>query len=81
VGALVATLLPITTPLKYTVRDAQIAIQDFLDQILLNMIPLAITLVVFWLVRRGFNPLYILIALTIVGLAGGYFGLLSAPEL
>jgi mannose/fructose/N-acetylgalactosamine-specific phosphotransferase system component IID len=81
VGALVATLLPITTSLEYTVRDAQIALQDFLDEILMGMIPLAITLVVFWLVRRGFNPLYILIALTIVGFAGGYFGILSAPEL
>ena len=81
VGALVATLLPITTPLEYTVGDAQIVLQDFLDEILVGLIPLTITLVVFWLVRKGLNPLYILIALTIVGLAGGYFGLLSGPEL
>jgi mannose/fructose/N-acetylgalactosamine-specific phosphotransferase system component IID len=81
VGALVATLLPITTPLEYTVGDAQIVLQDFLDEILVGLIPLTITLVVFWLVRKGLNPLYLLIALTIVGLAGGYFGLLSGPEL
>ena len=77
VGVLVATLLPVTTPLQYTSGDATINIQDYLDDILPFMLPLGATLGAFWLARRRVSPLWILIIATVVGLVGGYFGILA----
>jgi mannose/fructose/sorbose-specific phosphotransferase system IID component len=77
VGALVATLLPITTALTYTSGDATINVQDYLDDILPFMLPLAATLGAFWLARRRVNPTWILLIATVVGLVGGYFGILA----
>jgi len=77
VGALVATLLPITTALTYTSGDATINVQDYLDDILPFMLPLVATLGAFWLARRRVNPTWILLIATVVGLVGGYFGILA----
>ncbi len=77
VGALVATLLPITTALQYTSGDATINVQDYLDDVLPFMLPLLATLGAFWLARRRVNPTWILLIATVVGLVGGYFGILA----
>jgi mannose/fructose/sorbose-specific phosphotransferase system IID component len=77
VGVLVATLLPVTTPLQYTSGNATINVQDYLDDILPFMLPLGATLGAFWLARRRVNPIWILLIATAVGLLGGYFGILA----
>ena len=77
VGALVATLLPISTPLEYTSGDATIKLQDSLDEILPFMLPLIATLGAFWLARRRISATWILVIATVVGIVGGYFGILA----
>lgn len=76
-GALVATLLPITTPFTYENGDAQIALQDQLDGILPALLPLLATLGVFWLIRKRISPVWVLIGALVVGLVAGFFGILA----
>lgn len=76
-GALVATMLKITTPWTYTKDESTIALQDQLDAILPAMLPLLVTLLVFWLIRRRVSPVWVLIGITVVGLVGGFIGVLA----
>lgn len=76
-GALTATLLHVATPLSYTSGKATIKVQKSLDQVVPSIIPLAATLLVFWLVRRRISPIFVLIGAAIVGLITGYVGILA----
>jgi mannose/fructose/sorbose-specific phosphotransferase system IID component len=76
-GALVATLLKLTTPFTYENGDATIALQDQLDSILPGLLPLLASLGVFWLIRKRVSPVWVLIGALVVGLVAGYFGILA----
>jgi mannose/fructose/sorbose-specific phosphotransferase system IID component len=76
-GALVATLLTVSTPLAYHKGHETLKVQESLDQVLPAMLPLAATLIVFWLVRRRVSAVVVLLGVTVVGLVGGYFGVLG----
>jgi mannose/fructose/sorbose-specific phosphotransferase system IID component len=76
-GALVATLLTVSTPLAYHKGHETLKLQESLDQVLPAMLPLAATLIVFWLVRRRVSAVVVLLGVTVVGLVGGYFGVLG----
>ncbi|GAA4519475.1 PTS system mannose/fructose/sorbose family transporter subunit IID [Actinoallomurus oryzae] len=76
-GALVATLLTVSTPLAYHKGHETLKVQQSLDQVLPAMLPLAATLIVFWLVRRRVSAVVVLLGVTVVGLVGGYFGVLG----
>lgn len=76
-GALVATLLKVETPWTYTNGKQKIALQDQLDAVLPAMLPLAITLVVFVLLRRRVSPVWVLLGTLVVGLVLGFAGALG----
>ncbi len=52
VGGMVATMLNITTPLKWNISGAEIVVQDILDQILPKMLPLAFTFGIYKLLKK-----------------------------
>jgi PTS system mannose-specific IID component len=52
VGALVGSLLNITTPLVIGIGGADVVVQDIIDSILPNMLPLGVTFILFWLIRK-----------------------------
>ncbi|MET0303404.1 MAG: PTS system mannose/fructose/sorbose family transporter subunit IID [Microbacteriaceae bacterium] len=76
-GALVATLLNVTTPLSYENGESTISVQDQLDTVLPAALPLIATLIVFALIRRRVSPIWVLIGALVVGLVAGYFGILG----
>jgi mannose/fructose/sorbose-specific phosphotransferase system IID component len=76
-GALVATLLTVSTPLAYHKGHETLKLQESLDEVLPAMLPLAATLIVFWLVRRRVSAVVVLLGVTVAGLVGGYFGVLA----
>lgn len=53
VGGMVATMLNITTPLKWNISGAEIVVQDILDQILPKMLPLAFTFGIYKLLKKA----------------------------
>ncbi len=80
VGALVATLLTVTSPLTYTSGKAEIKVQDSIDQVLPAAISLTLTMLVFFLIRRRISATWVLVIVTILGLVAGFFGILGAAE-
>jgi len=79
VGALVGTWLTITVPVTYTQGKSTVKIEDMLDNIMPKLIPLLITLGVFWLIRRRANAVALLIGLAIGGFVLGALGVLGVP--
>jgi len=76
-GALVATMLKVTTPWSYTSGEKTIALQDQLDAVLPALLPLLATLGVYALVRRRVSPVWVLLGTLVVGLVCGYVGALG----
>lgn len=75
VGGMAATLVNVTTPLAY---GESLILQTVLDGIMPKMIPLLLTGIMYWLVKKGVHPIVIVIACFIVGIILNYFGILVA---
>ena len=75
VGGMVATMLNITTPLKWNIRGAEIVVQDILDQILPKMLPLAFTFGIYKLLKKA-SITKITIGIIIFGIAVHLIGIL-----
>lgn len=73
VGGMAATLVNVTTPLAY---GESLILQTVLDGIMPKMIPLLLTGIMYWLVKKGVHP--IVIACFIIGIILNYFGILVA---
>ncbi len=76
-GALVATMLNVSTPWTYTSGEQVIKLQDQLDAVLPAMLPLAVTLILYTLLRRKVSPVWALLGTLVVGLVLGFFGILG----
>ena len=75
VGGMVATMLNITTPLKWNISGAEIVVQDILDQILPKMLPLAFTFGIYKLLKKA-SMTKITIGIIIFGIAVHLIGIL-----
>ena len=76
VGALTSNYGGTTINLVIENGDAPIVIQSILDGVLPKMIPLAITLILFYLLKKkGWTPVACIGALLVVGLVGAFFGI------
>lgn len=73
VGGMAATLVNVTTPLAY---GESLILQTVLDGIMPKMIPLLLTGIMYWLVKKGVHPIVIVIACFIIGIILNYFGIL-----
>ena len=73
VGGMAATLVNVTTPLAY---GESLILQTVLDGIMPKMIPLLLTGLMYWLVKKGVHPIVIVIACFIIGIILNYFGIL-----
>lgn len=71
IGALVATYVRLSTTLEITAGNAVVKLQsDVIDKLMPAFLPLVYTLTMFWLVRRGWSPLRLIVltvALAIIG--------------
>lgn len=77
VGGLTATWLNITTPLVYSVGEANVEMQATLDTIIPKLLPLLATLGVFGLLRKGKSTTWVMAAIIILGFVLGFFGILK----
>ena len=72
---MVATLIGATTPATFS--DGTLVIQDILDSIMPNMIPLALTGVMYWLIKKGVNTGWLLGIAIVGGVALSALGILA----
>lgn len=77
-GALTAQVVSFSLATTVTVGQQTIALQaDVLDKILKGILPLTLTLFVWWLLRRRVSPVAVIGLVTLFGIDATYLGLLG----
>jgi fructoselysine and glucoselysine-specific PTS system IID component len=77
VGAMPATLISITTPLTIGTTKSAVAVQDILNQIVPAMIPLGLTFLVYYFVKKNIKTTYLLLGLLVLGFVGSVIHLFA----
>ncbi|WP_227762309.1 PTS system mannose/fructose/sorbose family transporter subunit IID [Zhaonella formicivorans] len=73
IGALAGKFVTLTTPLTVTIGKTVVKIQaDLLDKLMPGLLPLGLTLLVFWLLKKGKSPITIMVYLMIFGAVGSF---------
>lgn len=77
VGGLIATYVSFQIDYVWEQGESELNIQtDVLDQIMPAMLPLAYTLLMYWLLKKGRSPLMLIGATVVVGLVGSYLNIM-----
>ncbi|MCC6145952.1 MAG: PTS system mannose/fructose/sorbose family transporter subunit IID, partial [Anaerolineaceae bacterium] len=78
IGSLVGTWVSISTPLKYVSPEGvELAIQGVLDSIFPKMLPLIVTLILFYFARKGISANVIMLVSVVVALLLGALKILG----
>ena len=75
IGAMTASSVTITTPLKWAMKGATLNVQKILNGIMPGLLPLAVTLIVFALIRKRVKVIYLLFGIIIFGILGALIGI------
>jgi len=71
-GGLVGQFVSVSTTAAFVIGQQTFKIQsDLLDKIMPGLLPLTLTLICWWFLRRGTNPLKLVLGVAVVGLVGG----------
>jgi len=66
-----------------TVRGEEVTqtvnIQQQLDAILPYMLPVLVTALAYWLLKKGKSPIFVLVVLLLIGFIGGALGIFAPP--
>ena len=69
IGALTVSFVALKTPLAFTIGGTSFVLQDILNMFMPNLLPLILTMVVWWLVaKKQVNVTKIMIAIIIIGI-------------
>lgn len=77
VGAMPALLMSIKTPLTIGTGGSVVTVQSILDQIVPNILPLGLTFLVYFLVRKNVKTTYLLLGLLLLGFIGSSINLFA----
>ncbi len=77
VGAMPATLMVITTPLSIGTAKSGAPVQGILDQVIPSAIPLGITFLVFYFVKKSVKTTWLLLGLLVLGFLGSMLHVLA----
>lgn len=75
VGGMIATLIGATCPLTFS--DGTVVIQDILDSIQPQIIPLALTGLMYWFIKKNVSTGWLLVIAIVGGVALSAFGVLA----
>ena len=83
VGGFAPSIVKLTTPLQWsravTLRGEEVtqtvAVQPQLDAILPFMLPVLVTAMAYWLLKRGWSPVRVIVVLLAIGFIGGALGI------
>lgn len=74
IGALSASFVKVSTPLKIDLGKEVLKVQSgILDKLILGLLPLGVTLLAYYLLKRKFKPTTVVLILMLIGLVGGVF--------
>jgi PTS system mannose-specific IID component len=75
IGAMTASSVTISTPLKWAMKGATLNVQKILNGIMPGLLPLVVTLVVFALIRKRVKAIWLLFGVIAVGILGALIGI------
>ena len=76
IGALIASYVSMSTPLVIHAGKVAIKLQaDILDKIMPNIIPLAFTFLMYWLLKKGLKPNHLFGIILLFGIVSKYLGI------
>ena len=78
IGCMIAMWVSINCPLQFTLSGSEIIIQDYLDQIMPKLLPLACTLGVYGAIKKKVKVQYVIAGIVVIGFVLGILGLISA---
>lgn len=77
IGAMPVILMPLKTPLMIGAQGSEVALQGILDQLAPGLLPLALTFLAFWFVRRNIKTTWILLGILILGFVGSMLNIFA----
>jgi PTS system mannose-specific IID component len=77
IGAMPATLMSIRTPIVVSNGTPPVTLQSILDQIVPDMLPLLLTFLVYFGIRKGIKTIWLLLGLLALGLLGSWLHLFN----
>lgn len=77
-GGLISSYVKIHVALKIVSSTTTFKVQEqFLDAVMPNILPFAFTMLIYWLMKRGWSSLKIIGLIVVVGIVTGFFGILG----
>jgi len=77
VGAMPATLIAISTPITLGSAKSAVSVQEILNQVMPAAIPLGLTFLVYYFVKKNVKTTYLLLGLLVLGFAGSIIHLFA----
>lgn len=78
-GGLISSYVKMHVALEIVSSTTTFKIQEqFLDQVIPNILPFAFTMLVYFLMKKGWSSLKVIGAIIVIGVIGGLFGILGA---
>jgi len=78
IGAMGAERVIANVPLHIVIGESTIVMQDVLDSLIKNIVPLGVIMATWQLIRKKISATYVVIGILIVGVLAGYLGILGA---
>ena len=81
VGCMTASRVNIEIPMILNIKGVKLGIQEqVIDALMPGLVPLAITMLVYWLVRKKVNINLIILIIFVLGISLSYLGVLVIPK-
>lgn len=77
IGCMIAMWVSITCPLQFTIAGSEIILQEYLDQLMPKLLPLAFTMAIFAGIKKKISVVKIIAGIVVIGFVLGILGLIS----
>ena len=74
---MIASWVTVSCPLEFTISGNKIVIQEYLDQIMPKLLPLAATLGIYSAIKKNIKITKIISAIVVIGFVLGVFGIIA----
>lgn len=75
IGGMIANMVKVTTPLTINFGGTSVIIQNILDSIMPNLLPLSLTFICYKLLKKNVDGIYIMLGMLFIGIFGKFIGL------
>lgn len=77
IGCMIAMWVSISCPLQFTIAGSEIILQEYLDQLMPKLLPLAFTMAIFACIKKKIKVVKIIAGIVVIGFVLGILGLIS----